>query len=96
MEKYKFSKKTVLKLAGALFSLVYFGFCLYAGITGKFSSMQKKEYVVRFGDLKNWVSGGMSAVMLAILCIHSAVNDLKLQNGRKKSSALFFSLCCCS
>ena len=28
--------------------------------------------------------------MLAILCIHSAVNDLKLQNGRKKSSALFF------
>lgn len=90
MEKYKFSKKTVLKLTGALFSLVYFGFCLYAGITGKFSSMQKKEYVVRFGDLKNWVSGGMSAVMLAILCIHSAVNDLKLQNGRKKSSALFF------
>lgn len=90
MEKNKFSKKTVLKLAGALFSLVYFGFCLYAGITGKFSSMQKKEYVVRFGDLKNWVSGGMSAVMLAILCIHSAVNDLKLQNGRKKSSALFF------
>lgn len=43
MEKYKFSKKTVLKLTGALFSLVYFGFCLYAGITGKFSSMQKKN-----------------------------------------------------
>lgn len=90
MEKEKFSKKTILKLTGALLALAYFGFCLYAGITDKFPGMHKKEHVMRFGDLKNWVSGGMSAVMIAILCIHSAINDLNLQKGRKKSSTPFF------
>lgn len=90
MEKGKFSKKTILKLTGALLALAYFGFCLYAGITDKFPDMHKKEHVMRFGDLKNWVSGGMSAVMIAILCIHSAINDLNLQKGRKKSSTPFF------
>ena len=34
---------------------------------------------MRFGDLKNWVSGGMSAVMIFALCITSAFNDLNLQ-----------------
>ena len=40
---------------------------------------------MRFGDLKNWVSGGISAVMIFALCITSAFNDLNLQKGRKKS-----------
>lgn len=90
MEKRKFSGKTILKLSGALLALAYFGFCLYAGITGKFPGMHRKQHVMRFGDLKNWVSGGMSAVMIAILFIHSAVNDLNLKEGQKKSSTLFF------
>jgi hypothetical protein len=90
MEKRKLSGKTILKLAGAFFALVYFGFCLYSGITGNFPSMHRVEHVMRFGDLKNWVSGGMSAVMIAVLCIHSAINDRNLQKGRKKSSVPFF------
>ena len=59
MEKPKLAGKTILKLAGALLSLAYLGFCLYAGITGQFPGMHKKEHVMRFGDLKNWVSGGI-------------------------------------
>lgn len=90
MEKRKFSGKTILKLSGALLALAYFGFCLYAGITGKFPGMHRKQHVMRFGDLKNWVSGGMSAVMIAILFIHSAVNDRKFKEGQKKSSTPFF------
>lgn len=90
MEKRKFSGKTILKLSGALLALAYFGFCLYAGIAGKFPGMHRKQHVMRFGDLKNWVSGGMSAVMIAILFIHSAVNDLNLKEGQKKSSTPFF------
>lgn len=90
MEKRKFSGKTILKLSGALLALAYFGFCLYAGITGKFPGMHRKQHVMRFGDLKNWVSGGMSAVMIAILFIRSAVNDLNLKEGQKKSSTPFF------
>lgn len=85
MEKRKLSGKTILKLAGALLALAYLGFCLYAGITGKFPNMHKAEHVMRFGDLKNWVSGGISAVMIFALCITSAFNDLNLQKGRKKS-----------
>ncbi len=85
MEKRNFSGKTILKLVGALLALAYLGFCLYAGITGKFSSMHRVEHVMRFGDLKNWVSGGMSAVMIFAFCITSALNDLNLQKGRKKS-----------
>ena len=85
MEKRKLSGKTVLKLAGALLALAYLGFCLYAGITGKFPNMHRTEHVMRFGELKNWVSGGMSAVMIFALCITSALNDLNLQKGRKKS-----------
>ncbi len=69
MEKRKLSGKTILKLTGALLALGYFGFCLYAGITGKFPGMHRKQHVMRFGDLKNWVSGGMSAVMIAVFCI---------------------------
>ena len=90
MEKRKFSGKTILKLSGALLALAYFGFCLYAGITGKFPGMHRKQHVMRFGDLKNWVSGGMSAVMIAVFCINSAINDLKLKKRRKKSSTPFF------
>lgn len=90
MKKRKLSGKTILKLTGALLALVYFGFCLYAGITGRFPGMHKKQHVMRFGDLKNWVSGGMSAVMIAVFCINSAINDLKLQKRRKKSSTPFF------
>ena len=85
MEKRKLSGKTILKLAGALLALAYLGFCLYAGITGKFPNMHRVEHVMRFGDLKNWVSGGISAVMIFALCITSAFNDLNLQKGRKKS-----------
>ena len=47
--------------------------------------MHRVEHVMRFGDLKNWVSGGISAVMIFALCITSAFNDLNLQKGRKKS-----------
>ena len=90
MEKRKISGKTILKLTGALLALGYFGFCLYAGITGKFPGMHRKQHVMRFGDLKNWVSGGMSAVMIAVFCINSAINDLKLQKKCKKSSTPFF------
>ena len=61
MEKRKLSGKTILKLVGALLALAYLGFCLYAGITGKFPNMHSAEHVMRFGELKNWVSGGMSA-----------------------------------
>ena len=85
MEKRKLSGKTILKLSGALLALAYLGFCLYAGITGNFPNMHKVEHVMRFGELKNWVSGGMSAVMIFALCITSALNDLNLQKGHKKS-----------
>lgn len=90
MEKSKLSGKTILKLAGALLALVYLGFCIYSGITGKFPGMHKKEHVMRFGELKNWVSGGMSAIMIFALCVNSAINDRNLQKGRKKSSVPFF------
>ena len=53
MEKRKLSGKTILKLVGALLALAYLGFCLYAGITGKFPNMHRAEHVMRFGDLKN-------------------------------------------
>ena len=85
MEKRKLSGKTIWKLIGALLALAYLGFCLYAGITGKFPNMHRDEHVMRFGDLKNWVSGGISAVMIFALCMTSAFNDLNLQKGRKKS-----------
>ncbi len=85
MEKRNFSGKTLLKLVGALLALAYLGFCLYAGITGKFPSMHRVEHIMRFGDLKNWVSGGMSAVMIFAFCITSALKDLNLQKGRKES-----------
>ena len=85
MEKRNLSGKTILKLIGALLALAYLGFCLYAGITGKFPNMHRVQHVMRFGDLKNWVSGGISAVMIFALCITSAFNDLNLQKGRKKS-----------
>lgn len=90
MEKPKLTGKTILKLAGALLALVYLGFCLYAGVTGQFPGMHKKEHVMRFGDLKNWVSGGISAILIFVLCINSAMNDRNLQKGRKKSSMPFF------
>ena len=63
MEKTKTSGKTILKLIGALLALAYLGFCLYAGITGKFPSMHRAAHVMRSVTL-NWVSGGMSAVMI--------------------------------
>ena len=70
MEKRKLSGKTILKLAGALLALVYLGFCIYVGITGKFSGMHREEHVLRFGDLKNWVSGAMSAVSYTHLDVY--------------------------
>ena len=85
MEKRKLSGKTVLKLAGALLALAYLGFCLYAGITGKFPNMHRTEHVMRFGDVFMAILSGMSAVMIFALCITSALNDLNLQKGRKKS-----------
>ena len=50
MEKRKLSGKTILKLVGALLALAYLGFCLYAGITGKFPNMHRVEHVMRFGE----------------------------------------------
>ena len=85
MEKRKLSGKTIWKLIGALLALAYLGFCLYAGIAGKFPNMHRDGHVMRFGELKNWVSGGISAVMIFALCMTSAFNDLNLQKGRKKS-----------
>ena len=85
MEKRKLSGKTILKLIGALLALAYLGFCIYVGITGKFPNMHRVQHVMRFGDLKNWVSGGISAVMIFAFCITSALNDLNIQKGRKKS-----------
>ena len=58
MEKRKLSGKTILKLAGALLALAYLGFCLYAGITGKFPNMHKAEHVMRFGTLKTGCPAG--------------------------------------
>ena len=46
MEKRKLSGKTILKLVGALLALAYLGFCLYAGITGKFPNMHRVEHVM--------------------------------------------------
>ena len=85
MEKRKLSGKTVLKLAGALLALAYLGFCLYAGITGKFPNMHRTEHVMGFGVVFMAILSGMSAVMIFALCITSALNDLNLQKGRKKS-----------
>ena len=64
MEKQKLSGKTNLNAGRGTFGSGLFGICLYAGITGKFPNMHKAEHVMRFGDLKNWVSGGISAVMI--------------------------------
>ncbi len=36
---------------------------------------------------KNWVSGGMSAVIISVLCVNSAINDVNVQKGRKKTSS---------
>lgn len=90
MEKRKLSGKTIWKLIGALLALAYLGFCLYAGISGEFPNMHQAEHVMRFGELKNWVSGGISAVMIFALCVTSALNDLNLQKWRKKSFAPLF------
>ena len=49
MGKRKLSGKTILKLTGAFSALIYLGFCLYAGITGKFLKMQEVEHVMRLG-----------------------------------------------
>lgn len=95
MEKRKFSGKTILKLAGALLALAYLGFCLYAGITGNFPGMHQKEHVMRFGNLKNWVSGGMSAVIISVLCVNSAINDVNVQRGEKRRRRHLFLLCYC-
>ena len=91
MEKRKLSGKTILKLAGALLTLAYLGFCLYAGITGKFPNMHRVQHVMRFGDLKNWVSGGISAVMIFALCITSAFNDKISRRDAKNHFYHFFS-----
>ncbi len=74
-----------MKLTGALLALTYLGFCLYAGITGKFPGMHKVRHVMRFGDRKTWVSGGMSAVMIFALCATSALDDLNLRKGSRKT-----------
>ncbi len=89
MEKQKLSGKTILKLAGALLALAYLGFCLYAGITGKFPGMHQEKHVMRFGN-NLLVSGGMSAVIISVLCFNSAINDVNLQKGRKKTSSPSF------
>lgn len=85
MKKQKISGKTILKIIGGFLAVSYFGFCLYAGITGKFPAMHKIEHVMRFGEIKNWVSGGITASMVFVLCIYSALNDLNVWKQRKKS-----------
>ena len=75
--------KTIGKLIGAFFALAYLAFCLYAGVTGKFPNMHETEHVMRFGELKNWVGGGMAAIMIAALLINSALNDWNPQKKRK-------------
>lgn len=90
MKKRKLSGKTILKTTGALLALAYFGFCLYAGITGKIPSMQRVEHIMRFGNVKNWVSGGIAASMIFTLCVNSALNDLNVWTWRKKSSFSVF------
>ncbi len=90
MEKRKLSKKTIFKLILALLSLAYLGFCIYAGITGKFPPMHETEYVMHFRKLKNWVSGGISSIILAALLVNSAINDLTPKNEHKKSFLPFF------
>lgn len=89
MEKRKLSGKTILKIIGVLLSLAYFGLCLYAGITGKIPSMHKIEHVQRFGNIKNWVSGGIAASILFTLCVNSTLNDLNIWMWRKKSFVPF-------
>lgn len=85
MKKQKIAGKTILKIIGALLAVAYLGFCLYAGITGKIPAMHKLEHVMRFGKLKNWVSGGIVASMVFALCVGSALNDLNIWKQRKKS-----------
>lgn len=85
MEKRKLSGKTILKLVGAFFALAYLGLCIYIGISGKVPSMHETEHILRYGDHKKWVAGGMTATMIFGMCVNSALNDLKLKRIRKES-----------
>ena len=90
MENRKISKKTILKIVGALLALAYLGFCLYAGISGKFLSMHKEVHVMRFGELKIWVSGGLCAIMLFSYFTISIRNDLISDHTKKNSFLPYF------
>lgn len=79
-----------MKIVGALLSLLYLGFCLYAGISGKFLSMHKEVHVMRYGELKNWVSGGLSAIILFSFFATSIRNDLISDHTKKNSFLPFF------
>ena len=93
MEKRKLSGKTILKLAGALLALAYLGFYFYVGITGKLPYMHETVHIMRYGDRKKWVAGGMTAAMILGICINSALNDLNLKRIRKESFLpLFFTM----
>ena len=93
MEKQKLSGKTILKLVGALLALAYLGFYFYVGITGKLPYMHETVHIMRYGDRKKWVAGGMTAAMILGICINSALNDLNLKRIRKESFLpLFFTM----
>ncbi len=93
MEKRKLSGKTILKLAGALLALAYLGFYFNVGITGKLPDMHETVHIMRYGDRKKWVAGGMTAAMILGICINSALNDLNLKRIRKESFLpLFFTM----
>lgn len=93
MEKRKLSGKTILKLVGALLALTYLGFYFYVGITGKLPYMHETVHIMRYGERKKWVAGGMTAAMILGICINSALNDLNLKRIRKESFLpLFFTM----
>ena len=82
-----------MKLAGALLALAYLGFYFYVGITGKLPYMHETVHIMRYGDRKKWVAGGMTAAMILGICINSALNDLNLKRIRKESFLpLFFTM----
>ena len=85
MEKQKLSGKTILKLVGALLALAYLGFCLYAGITGKFPNMHKAEHVMRFGVRQQRTAGqqGKAALDLKMGARCVDEQDVKEEQAQK-------------
>ena len=75
MEETKtFRKNNFVRLAGATFGSGLFGILFYVGITGKLPYMHETVHIMRYGDRKKWVAGGMTAAMILGICINSALN----------------------